>query len=572
MQWKNKQRKSVEDAVSKNTGSVAHILYPEKKEYWIQNLNVMAAWLSTYAKKQVPITIIGDYDCDGVCATAELFLALRTLGATKIRTRLPKRMSEGYGLSEKIVDEIHEGIIVTVDNGIAAIDSIKKAKEKGLIVLVIDHHQPKKEKGEIILPPADLIVDPAVPDEAIKKGPDVPTTFREYCGAGLVYKVAQLLNLDAITLAKISALAAVATVADMVPLLDDNRIIFKTGVSNIQKGNVTRGLYAIVNQLQSGGIVSESDIGFRIGPMLNAPGRIYDDGASISLEAVLSETDSHAQYCAENLRQINEKRKELKAAGVNRAIQQIQDECLFMKNPICIFDKEIPEGIVGLVAGEIQETFHVTAIVLTEKDGYWKGSARSGPGDDIKASLDKLNDLDSSIFVGYGGHPGAAGLSVHADKLDEFVEGMDKVMQDPVQIPDELEYDLEIKADQVPAFTEMVRQFAPFGQGNPSIVFKVNGFKPVPYRNSHYTEIKNGSVKFLGTGCEAIAFSMMEKYRDENYPMNMDFIGTLSYHCFMGRPVPQIEVLDLKASEEKKPKTELFDTITDTLRIQGLHL
>ena len=184
MQWTWKNFKSIKEAVNAKTGGLADsFLNADTKEVAIQNADVMAVWLQYYAQKNIPITIIGDYDADGVCASAEMWMLLSALGASKIRVRLPRRFSEGYGLSPKIVGEIEKGVIVTVDNGIAALEAVSDAKAKGLVVLVIDHHLPKKENGKVVLPPADLIVDPHVEDALIAHGRETRTGFRDYCGA-----------------------------------------------------------------------------------------------------------------------------------------------------------------------------------------------------------------------------------------------------------------------------------------------------------------------------------------------------------------------------------------------------
>ena len=151
MQWKSKGFKNVMDAVQCNTGLAEEFLHPSREPYYIQNLDLMAMWIQVYASQNAPVTVIGDYDADGVCATAGLYLLLRELHADNIKLRLPRRMTEGYGLSEKIVEEIDGGVIITVDNGISAIPAIKKAKEKGMVVLVIDHLEPKMDNGQIVL-------------------------------------------------------------------------------------------------------------------------------------------------------------------------------------------------------------------------------------------------------------------------------------------------------------------------------------------------------------------------------------------------------------------------------------
>lgn len=547
MQWKNNGFTNVAEAVEYKSGQSASLLCSrENTRFRIQNLALMAMWIQAYVSQNAPITVIGDYDADGVCATGGLYLLLRELGADNVHLRLPKRMSEGYGLSEKIVDEIKAGVVITVDNGIAAIPAIHKAKEKGLVVLVIDHHQPKVEHGTVILPEADLIVDPHIPDSLICKGNLDPSTFDGYCGAGLVYKLAQCMIPNTATLSRISAFAAIATIADVVPLIEDNRNIYHDGIQSIRNRQITPGLQCLVNMLQSNNIVTEEDIGFKIAPMLNAPGRLYDDGAMKSLQTLIVGNYMAASMMAQELHEINEQRKIKKEEAVARAMQYIQDNNLVTKNPIVMCDPQTEEGIVGLVAGAICESFHTSAIVFTKTAHGLKGSARAADYNNIKESLDFFHNLFPDILSKYGGHKGAAGLSIPESGLFVFQSEMQKIMGSPQKKPDFIEYDIEISSADIAETTSEIQRFAPFGEGNPPVIVKIKGFKTTPIGNNgeFYSELNKGAVKFSGAGCDAIAFDMAEKFRKEGCPTCMDLIGTLNFRNFMGREKIQVEVLD----------------------------
>ena len=556
MQWKSKGFKNVMDAVQHNTGLAEEFLHPSQEPYYIQNLDLMAMWIQVYASQNAPITVIGDYDADGVCATGGLYLLLRELHADNIKLRLPRRMSEGYGLSEKIVEEIDGGVIITVDNGISAIPAIKKAKEKGMVVLVIDHHEPKMDNGQIVLPEADLIVDPHVPDHLIQKGVPVKSTFNGYCGAGLVYKLAQAMIPGTKTLKKISAFAAIATVADVMPLVSDNRNIYHEGIRSIRDRDITPGLQCMVNLLQSDNIVNEGDIGFKLAPMLNAPGRLYDDGANISLQTLITGNYANASMMAQELNGINDVRKGKKEEAVKRAVDMIEKENLIGSNPLIICDPKTAEGVVGLVAGFLSEEYNCSAIVFTKTEHGLKGSARAADYNNIKESLDKFHDLHPEILSKYGGHKGAAGLSIPEEGFLEFRKGMNEIMGAPLPKPDTIEYDIEITASEISNVTAEIRRFAPFGEGNPPVVVKIMDFKTVPIGNSFYTELRKGAIKFSGPGCSAIAFNMAERFKAEGCPTCMDLIGTLGYQNYMGKPKVQVEVSDFvpSVSEKKKPE------------------
>ena len=476
-------------------------------------------------------------------------------------------------MSPKIVDEIDEGIIVTVDNGIAAHEAISKAKKKGLIVLVIDHHMPKVIGGKIVVPEADLIVDPSVEDKytAIPNSMPNASTFHEYCGAGLVYRISRYMPIGDDVRKKISALAAIATIADVVELKGDNRKIYHEGIQNIQNRNVITGLQAILDLLKSDNMITEGDIGFRIAPMLNAPGRLYDDGASISLETVLSDNPEDAAAAAINISNINEIRKEKKARAVESAYSIIEKNNLSHNNPIVVYDPSIPEGVIGLVAGAIVEDFNSSAIVFTEKDGFLKGSARACTRDNMKLSLDKLNNLDSSIFIGYGGHPGAAGLSIRKDKLNELSDKLQTIMSPWEPPKDYIDIDLNIQASDIGKYTEEVRKYAPFGNGNPDIIFRINDFHLLPKDNKFYSEMKGSSVKFLGYGCEAIGFGLMDLYTKLGYPKVVDMVGKLSYHYFGGNKIPQVEIIDMKVSNAVPEKTDFYKMLEGAMRNLNLY-
>ena len=573
--WKAKGYNTIYEAVQGNTGRADEFLNDKDSSlYHIQNLDVLANWIYGYIQAGMKFYIVGDYDCDGVMATAGLKILLQSFGAANVVTRLPRRMSEGYGMSEKIVDEFPEpGVIITVDNGIKAFQAVKKAKERGFIVLVTDHHQPDIRENNLYLPAADLIVDPHVPNDAIALGSVLENSFNGYCGAGLVYKLAQMMLGDCEILDIIASMAAIATVADVVPLIEDNRNIYKHGIMAIKERHVTVGLQRIIDELNSDNVVNESDIGFKIGPMINAPGRIYDDGAERALNAVLSSDTDEAEGHVYMLDTANETRKQLKAEAVNRAISIMEDECLYGMNPIVIVDKETPEGIIGLVAGELCERYNASAIVFTGcgKNGLLKGSCRGASYNNIIESLNAVNDANPDWILGYGGHKGAAGLTIREDIVSKFTDAIQDVMGEAVQASDEVEYDIEIPAGELPSAVEETRRFAPFGEGNPQLIFRIDGLRLVPNGNSFYKLMgNNDSIRFYGAGCEAVGFGLAKKYEELRMPKNMDMVGILSYHSYGGKTIPQIELKDFNAVETKPVETKLGNSIMEAIKLNGL--
>lgn len=231
MEWKqNGSYTSIEETVIAKSGLTKDELLNPKNNPAdnIVNLPQAKNMIQSAITKKLPITVVGDYDADGITASVILSLLFQALGA-EVKVRLPKRFSEGYGLSQKIIDECKPGLLLTVDNGIAAVDVIAEAKKKGFQTIVLDHHIP----GEL-LPDADIIVDPHIAPD--KNG------YADYCGAGLAYKLAQLMLSDKNILNKMSTLAAIGTVADSVPLTGDNRVIVKQGLRNLQRKIVPEGI------------------------------------------------------------------------------------------------------------------------------------------------------------------------------------------------------------------------------------------------------------------------------------------------------------------------------------------
>ena len=246
--------------VERNTGVNPDTLLHVNRFPYIKNLKEAVALLKEH--KNDIIHIVADYDVDGICSACIMIYGLYMAGM-RFTYRLPHRFSEGYGLSEKIINEIDSGVVITVDNGIAAHSAIRKAKEKGLTVIVTDHHQAVMENQHAILPDADIIVDPSVESES---------EFHDFCGAGIAYQfVQELLGKEIIEL---MVLAAIATVADVMPLVGVNHQLVKDGIDALNKGYGIPGILSLL-QAKNKSVVTEEDFGFYLGPILNAPGKAY---------------------------------------------------------------------------------------------------------------------------------------------------------------------------------------------------------------------------------------------------------------------------------------------------------
>lgn len=511
--------------------------------------------------KDRPVTIVGDYDADGVTATSIMRIILRYARFSDVRFRIPKRFSEGYGINNAIIDEIasYGGLIITVDNGIAQSEAIARAKGKGLTVIVTDHHLPAvDEEGTPTLPPADLIIDP----NAVAGSAD----FNGYCGAGLAFRFAQemlkVIGKNNAILASLQSLAAVGTIADVMALREENYVIVRNGLSHMTDSYCNPGLQALISALGLRYHVDAHDVGFKIAPCINAASRMYDDGAMypVILFSDYVTWDLQVQH-AEFLVKVNEERKAAKAEGLAKAHQIIDDECLYGDTPLVLQVPDVREGIIGIIAGSLAEEFKVPAFVFTNtEDGLLKGSARSYGNYDVKSELDKIR----SLFTAYGGHTGAAGMTLKPENFDEMksslIENLDAEGTYEAEEITDIPYDLEISAAEVPAALKELNKYAPFGEGNPNIVFKVTGFSTVP-RYGAYKKLlgaDGSTVKLWSASSTAIGFGLADRLKNADSPKLMDLVGTLSDSYFTSKdPTHQIEFVDFTLHELETKVTPL---------------
>lgn len=563
--WKQKEIKTkslcdqVKEVFERNIGATTDEINGWFKRFYANEWrldDIVKAVDIVLGFKDKPVTIVGDYDADGVTSTTILYLALKAAGFSDVRKRIPLRFSEGFGINPKIIDEIKEGLVLTCDNGVAQVDAINKAKAKGLTVVIIDHHEPARDTdGNITLPDADCIIDP----NAIEGQAD----FNGYCGAGLSLKFARALgeklgkpNLYQAFL----GLAAIGTVADVMELRMENYVIVRQGLKKLVDSRFcTTGLSALVSAC-AGNVVTAKDIGFKIGPVINAASRMRDDGAMLAADLLAFNGDINtAIRKTEQLCGLNDVRKGKKREALAAAEKQIADECMFGDVPLVLYLPGVPEGVIGIVAGNLCEKYAVPAIVLTDSDeeGVLRGSARSCGNCDIKAELDKVNAENSDVFASkYGGHKGAAGLSIKKDQLETFRAIISNNLSSTF-VNDEAgndEYDIEISASELAeAITELAK-YEPFGEGNAAPVFKVSGFTVVPSYGKFVSFLGDGTIaKICGQNeTEAIGFDM--KGRFEKDPKNLDLLGSLSVNRFGGKSRIQVEFTDFadKGVEEKE--------------------
>lgn len=426
----------------------------------IVNMTKAFNWLKKHT--DVKITIFGDYDVDGVTSSYIMKRNLLKMGFKNVRVRLPKRFTEGYGMSVKAVNEINEGIVLCIDNGIKAHDAIKAAKDKGLYVIIIDHHLADRE-----LPEADIIVNPHV-----KAGKG---SFIEYCAAGLAYKFAQLFN-DDIYLKTISTVAAIGTIADVMPLVNENRLLVQKGIKDIE--NCPKGLYTLLKEFGMERSLTAEKVAFKIAPCFNACGRLRNAGAKIPLELLLSEDTNEINNLIMTINSLNEHRKQESKEMLYQAEEYISANGLEKDNVIVVVlpETKTAHGIVGIVAGKIVEKYNRSAIVLAKKSNILKGSGRAVDSHVLVSPDGKSGILDKSkdYMLGYGGHKAACGLSLKAEELKDFIKAVNDNAETVPDVSDIVYYDFEATVDMIPQIAKEMAEFEPFGEGFRPLTFKIN--------------------------------------------------------------------------------------------------
>lgn len=422
---------------------------------------------------QKKIRIIGDYDVDGICATYVLYKGLKVCGAD-VDAVIPHRMKDGYGINGTLVEQaLADGVdtILTCDNGIAAKDVLEDGKEKGLTCIVTDHHEvPHEEvdgKKVYVIPDVDAVVDP--------KQEDCTYPFEAICGAVVAYKLIQVLLTECDTEAAIIRqiqrelleMAGIATVCDIMPLKDENRIIVKTALEYL-KDSQNPGLKALiaVNELDASKLTSFS-IGFVIGPCINATGRL--DTAQLALELLQAETFEAAVPIASTLKEYNVNRKEMTERGVQEAMALLETGAYDTDKVLVLYLPEVHESLAGIIAGRVREKTGKPAFVLTKGEEGVKGSARSIETYSVYEEMTKC----SHLFTKYGGHKMAAGLSLEEENVEPFRELInanctlteedfeEKIL---IDVPMPMSYVTE-------SFVQELSVLEPFGNGNEKPVF-----------------------------------------------------------------------------------------------------
>lgn len=569
--WKirDERLKTLEDVVSAKSGCDIKALLDDtltRPAHHIDNIDKAIDMVKKAVDGGKPIGIIGDYDVDGICGAAILYLWITEgLHYKNVETIIPKRFTEGYGAIPAQVDRLKPGLLITVDNGISAYEAIEHAKELGFEVLVLDHHLPISDRP---LPPADLIIDP----EAFPGTADC----EYYSGAGLAFcLVSEAEGLDPKYvrdipryffptscgyMSKVAVMAGVATVADCVELKGDNRFIVSYAAKTILDGPSLphSGIFQLMKET---GIYDDrwivpytyhkiftEDVAFKLGPAINALGRLQDAGAAVVYCLFVNDDEEASAILAKALVRSNEERKVLQASWYPRIKQAIEDNGWDKDVPLCAYVPGLPQGLVGIFAGRFADERHVPVIIFTDgqENGVLHGSARSVPGVDIKAVLDESAD----VFVKHGGHAGAAGVTVEASRFDEMRNRLQQSLASFV-FDNSKYYDLELDAGAVRTTVNMLERLLPFGKGCDMPVFAIktrvnpgaSGFAKKLGANKEH-------IKFCIDGVDVMAFFKTAQYEALGEPRSITFYGKFSWSSYMGVVMPQFVVEDMEIWQE----------------------
>lgn len=509
----------------------------------LKDMDRAAALIMEKIAAGMNIRIVGDYDIDGVCSTYLLYRGISRCGG-KVSFQIPERIRDGYGINESIIEKAKaDGVdtIVTCDNGIAALEQIRLAKELGMTVIVTDHHEVvRSDDGAQILPDADAVVNP--------KQEDCEYPFKEICGGVVAYKLVQVLyemaGVSRDEWAGMLEFAAIATVGDVMKLRDENRIIVKWGLKQMQNSR-SLGLKALVEACGLDiSALTAYHIGFVIGPCLNASGRLQT--AKLALELLLCEDEMAAAEMAAELKILNEERKTMTQDGVEEAL--IQVESLYADDSVLVvFLPECHESLAGIIAGRVREAWSRPTFVLTRGEDGVKGSGRSIEAYHMYEALCGVQDLLSK----FGGHPMAAGFSLREEDVEEFrrrlnrqadLKPEDFIAKVWIDVAMPLEYISENLVNEL-------KVLEPFGQGNekPQFAQKNLSIRSSRVLGKNRNAVKLALVTENGLAMDGMLFTEGDRFMEElEGNRRIDVIYYPDINEYNGNRTLQIVIRDYK--------------------------
>ena len=485
------------------------------------------------------ITIYGDYDVDGITSVAVLKMFFADMGV-EAEHYLPSRLEEGYGLNNNALDKIAANgtkLLITVDCGISAYEEVEYAKSLGLKVIVTDHHECPE-----VLPNALAVVD--------AKRPDSTYPFNSLAGVGATFKLIQAisyrLEFDRKRYLKYIDIVALGTIADIVPLVDENRIIVNFGLI-LMKQTRNIGLRALmrVSGYESGDSLNSTAVSFGLAPRINASGRMGK--ADLALELLLEKDIDKAYKIALELSETNKERQDVEKAIIDEALNIIERDKLYEKDIIVVYNKNWHHGVIGIVASKITELYYKPSILISIEDGIGKGSGRSVDGFDLHEALSNCTEL----LLKFGGHEMAIGLSIAEENLEKFTEKVEQIAKEKgtKDLQATVKVDAEISAQDISYQTlQEIELLKPFGEANPAPIFayknvKVEGVRLLSNEKHLKLTLKDGTNIF-----DAIAFNMGNKKYSIKIGDKIDVLHSIELNKFNGVEKIQLNVKDIKKS------------------------
>lgn len=494
-------------------------------------------------EKAEPILIFGDYDADGVTSTSVMMIILKELGAN-VQYYIPNRFTEGYGPNEQAFRyAANTGIklIITVDTGIAALHEAEVAKELGLDLIITDHHEPGPE-----LPVALAIIHPKLMNSTYP--------FRELAGVGVAFKLAHALF--GRVPEHLLELAAIGTIADLVPLVGENRLIAKRGI-DLLKRTKNLGLQALLKITGADpSSVNEESIGFLIGPRINAAGRL--ESADIAVDLLLTTDPYEAEAIAEEIEELNKQRQAIVSEMAREAIREVEEHFPIHENSVIVVGKQgWNAGVIGIVASKLVERFYRPAIVLSldEEKGLAKGSARSIVGFDLFKNLSTCRD----ILPHFGGHPMAAGMTLSIEDIDLLRKRLNQLAIEQLNEEDFIpvtQLDGEISLEEVNlAAIEEMQMLSPFGVDNPKprVLLKASNIAQMKKIGADQNHLKL-VLEENGTSLDGIGFGLGHLFDEMSPHSKLSVVGELAINEWNNVRKPQIFLQDLSVTE-----WQLFD-------------
>ncbi|MFA4991964.1 MAG: single-stranded-DNA-specific exonuclease RecJ [Candidatus Omnitrophota bacterium] len=497
--------------------------------------------------KKEKILIHGDYDVDGVTATTLLFLTLKELGADPVYY-IPDRLIEGYGLGGNGVEEakrVKAGLLITVDCGISSHEEVNELNRRGIDVIITDHHEPPD-----ILPEAYAIINP------LQKRCAYPD--KDLSGVSVVFKLCQALcsELNKKDFWKRLDLVALGTISDVAPILGENRILVKEGLKLIESGPCNKGIKAL---LEVAGLKKKKlgafDIGFILGPRINAIGRL--GSADTAVKLFLAEDEKEAKALAEKLNEANKERQKIEKSTLKEAMAKIESEVNFKEHKVLVLHKEDwHAGVIGIVASRISDRFYRPAILISTKDGMGRGSGRSIESFHLFEALAGC----SEFLKEYGGHQYACGLTIQEENLAGFTRTINQIADNVLNTEDlipALDIDMEIEVGLLNHdLVEDLAGLEPFGEGNPEPVFCSRSLtlarEPRILKGEHVKLwVTDGKKTF-----EAIGFGMAKDSDAEillRKRGEFDLAYTVSINTWQGIDTIQMRIEDIRPSSPCRP-------------------